>query len=53
MRHVTQFDAKNPRFFFKDDTADKNRAASPLVRQMADTWVTPLYERLEAARQRG
>ena len=48
MCHVARFDAKNPHFDFKDDSEDKRRTATDLVRRMADTWVKPVYERLEA-----
>jgi hypothetical protein len=51
MRHAARFDAKNPHFEFKEDCEEKHRAATELVRQMAHTWVGPVYERLEAARQ--
>ena len=51
MRRVAQFDAKNPAAHFGNDTATKTREASDLLRQMADKWVVPFYERLEAMRR--
>jgi gluconate kinase len=50
MRHVSQFNAKNPSLEFVDDVASKRSAAGPELREAAGEWVMPLYERLEAAR---
>lgn len=50
MRRTSQFDAKNPSLQFVNDTEVKNREASQQVRRMADRWLMPLYERLEALR---
>jgi hypothetical protein len=50
MRHASRFDAKNPLLHFEVDTASKNRQATREVRDAANTWVMPLYERLEAIR---
>jgi hypothetical protein len=51
MRQVTQFDAKTPSLYFTDDTAEKQRQATDPLRRAADTWLGPVYERLEARRQ--
>ncbi len=51
MRQVAAFDAKTPQRYFTPDSADKNRAATDLIRHMAEVWVNPLYEQLEVARQ--
>ena len=50
MRHVSQFNAKNPSLQFVDDAASKNGEASREAREMASEWIMPLYERLEAIR---
>jgi gluconate kinase len=50
MREAARFNAKTPSMYFSDDSAEKNRAATDLIRRMADTWVAPLYQQLEAAR---
>jgi hypothetical protein len=51
MRAATQFDAKNPPLPFEDDTESKDRAATDLIRQMADRWIGPVYAELEAIRR--
>jgi gluconate kinase len=51
MRRVMQFHAKSPAMTFTSDTADKQRAVTEEVRQLAALWIDPLYEELEAARQ--
>ena len=50
LARVAQRDAKNPSLGFDDDSERKHRAATELVRSMADKWVRPVYERLEGAR---
>jgi gluconate kinase len=50
MRNTARFDAKTPRMFFTDDSAEKKRGATDRIREAADRWVNPVYERLEAAR---
>ena len=50
LRYASQFDAKNPSMHFECDSASKNRAATDQVREMANKWIMPLYERLEATR---
>jgi hypothetical protein len=51
MRQVTQFDAKNPSLFFAPKSAEEQKAASPLVREMSACWIEPIYRELEARRQ--
>ena len=51
MREVTRFDAKNPTLPFADDTAAKNRAATPGMRDLAERRLLPLYKQLESVRQ--
>jgi hypothetical protein len=50
MRHVTQYNAKIPSFYFSSDTETKRLEAPELVRRLAAQWVAPLYEQLEAKR---
>ncbi|HVS40433.1 MAG TPA: sulfotransferase [Gemmataceae bacterium] len=51
MREAARFNAKTPQLFFEDDTVEKNRAATDLIREMTQRWLQPLYDRLEQARQ--
>jgi gluconate kinase len=51
MRAATQFDAKNAYVPFEDDTVSKERAATELIRQIADRWIGPVYAELEAIRR--
>ena len=51
MSQVTRFRAKNPSLPFEPDTEKKRHAATDRLRQMADEWVRPNYERLEALRR--
>jgi hypothetical protein len=51
MRRVTQFNAKSPTMTFTSDSADKQKAVTDEVRQLAAQWVGPLYEELEAGRR--
>jgi hypothetical protein len=53
MRQAARFDAKNPCLFFAADTTDKECRATAAVRRAADTWVRPVYDRLEALREAG
>ena len=46
MHELTDFDAKSPRLFFSPDSAAKEIAASPALREAADRFVRPLYEEL-------
>jgi hypothetical protein len=50
MRLAARFDAKNPVLPYQDDSSDKQRQANDSVRLAAETWVRPLYDRLEALR---
>jgi hypothetical protein len=49
MQAAGTFDAKVPDKPFKPDAAAKQRAATPLVREMAACYVAPWYAQLEAA----
>lgn len=48
MRSVTRFHGKNPAQPFIADSIAKTRAASDHIRQMADQWVRPLFNKLES-----
>jgi hypothetical protein len=48
MRELAGLDAKNPHLLFSPDSGVKEREASPALRQAADRWVRPLYEKLLA-----
>ncbi len=50
MQEVTRLDAKNPPLLFADDTAAKQGAATPEMRDLAARRLVPLYEQLEARR---
>ena len=50
LRRLSRFDAKRPAVSYIDDVAEKNRTATPLARQMAETLMMPSYRRLEALR---
>jgi hypothetical protein len=52
MMAVAPFNAKNPCLFFAPDSAEKNQQATDRMRQAADRWIRPVYERLEALRQK-
>ena len=51
MRHVTQFDAKNPSLFFTANSAGANEV-SPLLRELSARWLDPVYAKLEDLRQK-
>lgn len=51
MRRVALKDAKTPQMPFTADSAAKRRDATDAIRRAAATWVDPLYEQLEAARE--
>ncbi|WP_164019682.1 sulfotransferase family protein [Pyxidicoccus trucidator] len=53
LREAAERDAKNPVVPFADDTEDKARRVSGLSREMAERWVRPVHEALEAERLRG
>jgi hypothetical protein len=48
MHEFARFDAKNPHLPFSGDSKEKEREASPALREAADRWVRPLYEQLRA-----
>ena len=50
MKRGSSFNAKQPDLKYVDDTEEKNRKASNFVRQMAEKWVIPVYQELEARR---
>ena len=51
LNRVSRLDAKNPSLQFTNDTDVKNYSATELMHSMADEWIVPIYERLEAACQ--
>jgi len=51
LNRVSRLDAKNPSLHFTNDTDAKNRSATDVMHSMADEWIVPIYERLEAARK--
>jgi hypothetical protein len=51
MRHVTQFDAKNPSLFFAADSPKKRNIFQPLIREMTARWIEPIYAELETVRE--
>jgi gluconate kinase len=53
LNRVAQLDAKNPSLHFTNDTENKNRSATDMMRNMADELVVPIYEQLESARKSG
>ena len=50
MRHITQFDAKNPALYFSDDTSAKQAVANDRLRQRARQWLEQVYTQLETLR---
>ena len=50
MREAARLDTKNPGQTFRDDTLAKQAEADDLVRRLADTWLGPLHDRMEAIR---
>ncbi|HEX9595558.1 MAG TPA: aspartyl/asparaginyl beta-hydroxylase domain-containing protein [Anaerolineales bacterium] len=50
MRQAASFDAKHPASRFQSDADHKQRAATPTLRALADTMLTPLYRELESRR---
>ena len=48
MRELAELDAKNPQLPFSPDNEEKEREASPALRDAADRWVRPVYEELLA-----
>ena len=52
MKKQAAFDAKNPQLSFTSDSTRKQNEASDAVRQAVAKWLDPVYEKLEARRQR-
>jgi hypothetical protein len=52
MRQTARFDAKQPKALFTPDAAEKRRAASAEIVELASTRLAPLYRELEALRRR-
>jgi hypothetical protein len=50
MFRTAQFDAKNRSMTFVADTTDKEQAAGTELRQLAETWLMPVYNALEKRR---
>jgi hypothetical protein len=50
MRAVAQFDAKNKGLAFEQDSAAKQQVATGEIRGLAERFVSPWYDRLEALR---
>ena len=50
MKNISRFNAKQPDAKYVDDTETKKGQASPFVLEMADKWITPVYQELEAKR---
>ena len=53
MRQVAGFDAKSPTVSFTADSGAKQAAASPEMRRLAEEWLVPAYDALEALRPGG
>lgn len=52
MRETAKFDAKAPFEQFSPDNAKKKVAATPAIRTACETWLGPVYDRLEEVRWR-
>jgi hypothetical protein len=48
MRAAGEYDAKQPTRRFHPDAIAKQREATPAIRDAAQRWLAPVYERLEA-----
>ncbi|MBZ4420920.1 sulfotransferase family protein [Myxococcus sp. RHSTA-1-4] len=53
LRGAAERDAKNPVLTFEDDTEAKARQVSALSRELAERWIRPVHDALEAERLRG
>jgi len=53
MRGVARFDAKHPGLAFAQDSAARPQIATDEIRALADRWVRPFYDRLEALNDTG
>ena len=51
LKRLSRLDAKNPSLQFTNDADAKNRSATDVMHSMANEWIVPVYERLEAARK--
>ncbi|HEY1336620.1 MAG TPA: hypothetical protein VGF59_03880 [Bryobacteraceae bacterium] len=51
MRMAASVDAKSPGFSFTSDSQNKQQRATPITRELAQTWLEPLYLQLEEMRQ--
>lgn len=47
LQQVAQFDAKNPRMVFQDDTDQKMQMATATQQEVAQQWLLPVYHALE------
>lgn len=52
MQEKAQWDVKSYGMPFANDTARKQQAATPRLHQLADEWLTPLYEQMETQRSK-
>ena len=50
LQSAARWDAKNPHFQFVNDSARKQREATPEMRELAQRWAAPAYLALEALR---
>jgi len=50
LRAASHSDAKNPTLAFSDDRASKRAAVTPALQSLIDCWLSPRFERLNAAR---
>lgn len=51
MRSAGQRDAKNPILTFEDDSAEKARQVTAVAREVAERFILPVHDALEAARR--
>lgn len=51
MRSAGQRDAKNPVISFEDDSAEKARGVTAVAREVAERFILPVHDALEAARR--
>ncbi len=52
IRETASFNSKAPWFVFDPDTHRKQSAATDRIRELADRWIRPFYDKLEAERAR-
>lgn len=53
MRQKARYNVKQPTELFASDTQAKVSAATPFIHALADQWVRPFYQQLEAASRAG